>query len=201
MKKCSRCKRELPKTDFCKHKRSRDGLQSHCRRCHADYMRERDFPVQEDPQRVKRCSVCGTDYPATLAYFCTNKKRTDGMQGICKRCHNDETQTWRKDHPIRAKEINKKSQLRKALRKLGMTENDFDTLLREQNNKCAICGSDPPQNRTTRLHIDHDHATGTHRGLLCPDCNTALGLLQDSPIILTAAIEYLKRWRSLPINP
>lgn len=143
---------------------------------------------------MKRCSICGTDYPATLAYFSTNRRRADGMQGICRRCHNEATQVWKKDHPARCQEINKKSQLKKVLRKLGMTEDDFDALLRKQDNKCAICKSAPPQGRTTRFHIDHNHSTGLHRGLLCSDCNTALGLLRDDPAILLAAIEYLRYW-------
>jgi hypothetical protein len=51
---------------------------------------------------------------------------------------------------------------------------------------CAICS------RVATLHIDHDHATGKIRSLLCPPCNKALGLLRDSPEIAQKAADYLR---------
>lgn len=60
-----------------------------------------------------------------------------------------------------------------------------------QQGKCAICGGDPKfPNR--RLCVDHDHATGHFRGLLCGHCNTAIGLMKDSPEIMRKAIAYLE---------
>jgi hypothetical protein len=56
-----------------------------------------------------------------------------------------------------------------------------------QNSPCEICGSnDEP------CHIDHDHDTGQVRGSLCPQCNKAIGLLQDSSEIVLQAAAYLK---------
>lgn len=60
---------------------------------------------------------------------------------------------------------------------------------------CRICRSEGfvvSRNGGAKLAIDHDHETGTVRGLLCPSCNQALGLLKDSPDILRAAIHYLE---------
>lgn len=54
------------------------------------------------------------------------------------------------------------------------------------NQHCAIC-ADP----TRRVGWDHDHLTGRHRGWLCNNCNAALGLLRDSPALLTRAAAYL----------
>ena len=53
--------------------------------------------------------------------------------------------------------------------------------------QCEIC------NRTQlkRLYFDHDHATGAFRGWLCYKCNTALGLVGDSPEILRKMFNYL----------
>ena len=56
--------------------------------------------------------------------------------------------------------------------KYGLTPEDYDAKLIEQNGVCAICGK-PPNKR--RLHIDHCHETGRIRGLLCTGCNTRLG--------------------------
>ncbi len=41
------------------------------------------------------------------------------------------------------------------------------------------------------MHVDHDHATGTIRGLLCVGCNNALGQFHDDPHLLALAIEYV----------
>lgn len=72
----------------------------------------------------------------------------------------------------------------------GITLEDYDMMLLTQNMRCAICGTDTPKGRG-RFHVDHNHDTGTIRGLLCHECNTALGLLKDSPATLARAIEYL----------
>lgn len=55
----------------------------------------------------------------------------------------------------------------------------------EQNNSCAIC------NEQRTLVVDHDHKTGSVRGLLCYACNTALGKFRDNKDILLSAINYL----------
>jgi hypothetical protein len=58
-----------------------------------------------------------------------------------------------------------------------------------QNNKCKICGKDFTKCRRV---IDHDHKTGKVRGLLCGNCNTALGMISDDINILNNMIYYLK---------
>jgi Recombination endonuclease VII len=66
-------------------------------------------------------------------------------------------------------------------------------MIHKQQSRCAICGT-----RLVSPHIDHDHATGTVRGILCPPCNHGLGHFRDSVINLRRAIKYLKRARSPP---
>lgn len=58
------------------------------------------------------------------------------------------------------------------IRKYGITPEDYDALFVAQDGKCAICLKPP---KVFRLHTDHDHKTGTVRGLLCVSCNTKLG--------------------------
>jgi hypothetical protein len=67
----------------------------------------------------------------------------------------------------------------------------YGTLLAAQGGICAICGG-PPTGMGKSYHVDHDHETGIVRGLLCSNCNTALGLLGDDPSRLAAAIRYLQ---------
>lgn len=61
--------------------------------------------------------------------------------------------------------------------------------------RCGICGgAESPTQWGNRMVIDHNHATGELRGLLCSLCNTAIGLFADDPARLLAAAEYLKRF-------
>lgn len=71
--------------------------------------------------------------------------------------------------------------------KYNITLDDFNKMSATQDNRCGICGS------IGSLYVDHDHATGDVRGLLCPSCNTGLGQFKDSVGALRAAIAYLTK--------
>lgn len=62
-------------------------------------------------------------------------------------------------------------------------------MLAAQGGRCAICASD----MGTEWQVDHDHATGKVRGLLCSPCNRGLGLFKDAPHLLRSAISYLTK--------
>lgn len=72
--------------------------------------------------------------------------------------------------------------------KYNLTPGMFNTMLEEQDGGCAICGR---ESQKGNLHVDHDHDTGKVRGLLCRNCNLALGLMDDDRRRLGAAIRYL----------
>ncbi len=60
-----------------------------------------------------------------------------------------------------------------------------------QFGRCDMCGDLPPDGAS--LHVDHDHATGVVRALLCPPCNLGLGQFNDEVWRMEAGISYLKR--------
>lgn len=60
----------------------------------------------------------------------------------------------------------------------------------KQNGLCAICGG--VNSKGKKLCVDHDHETGTIRGLLCSNCNSGIGMLKDSVSLLEKAIKYLR---------
>lgn len=68
----------------------------------------------------------------------------------------------------------------------GITLDQYNAMLQEQCGLCAIC------KKPGDLAVDHCHVTGRVRGLLHRTCNTALGLLQDSPEFLDNAAAYLR---------
>lgn len=74
----------------------------------------------------------------------------------------------------------------------GITREDYNLMLAAQNECCAICHTTEPRGQGV-FHVDHDHATGHLRGLLCHHCNVMLGHGKDDPVLLRAAAEYLER--------
>lgn len=77
-------------------------------------------------------------------------------------------------------------------RKYKIRADDYDRMLAAQAGKCAICGGvDPRCSVGEFFSVDHDHATGEVRGLLCGHCNRGLGMFLDSPELLGAASAYI----------
>lgn len=75
-------------------------------------------------------------------------------------------------------------------REYGITHATYEQLLRSQGGVCAICHQ--PERRRQPLSVDHDHATGRVRGLLCDDCNIAIGKMGDDANRLRSAAVYLE---------
>jgi hypothetical protein len=75
-------------------------------------------------------------------------------------------------------------------RRYGITLDGWNILYNNQLGCCAVCG-EYIDKTTTRICVDHDHATGKIRGLLCKNCNLMLGYAKDNILILDQAKEYL----------
>lgn len=80
---------------------------------------------------------------------------------------------------------------RKQLQKRGITLEDYEDMLVQQGGGCAICGGRRGNKDVNVLYVDHNHVTGTVRGLLCGKCNRGLGMFQDRPDLLEKARKYL----------
>ena len=81
-------------------------------------------------------------------------------------------------------------------RKFGVTRKQYGDLLLTQDGNCAICRKPETATRNglvKALAVDHDHATGIVRGLLCSECNTMLGKAKDDRNVLLAAVKYLDK--------
>lgn len=82
--------------------------------------------------------------------------------------------------------------------RFGMVIDDYQKILGDQKNSCAICKEpirlqSTPHGTKGKFDIDHCHVTGQVRGLLCKRCNKGLGAFKDSAERVLAAVEYLKR--------
>lgn len=84
---------------------------------------------------------------------------------------------------------------RHLLAKYGMSPADWDRLFEVQSGRCAICQLHEDE-AGGRLHVDHCHATGSVRGLLCRGCNTGIGKLREDPEIIRAAAAYVEHHKA-----
>lgn len=133
--------------------------------------------------------------------FCVkhNKNKRIRKNGnlICPDCAEERTKAWRLRNPGKQRNLKKNSNL---LRNYGITLEDYLNLVEKQKGICAICGNIPqgrnPRGGSAILHVDHDPMTGIIRGLLCPECNLALGLFKHDNDILLNAVDYLQNKRS-----
>lgn len=99
-----------------------------------------------------------------------------GNHGTCSQCKS---------------EAYRKSDLKK---KYNLTQEQYLEKLEQQGGGCAICGTKETGMRNKHLMIDHNHTSGTVRGLLCVSCNTAIERLETIPNWSILALQYLARF-------
>ncbi|WP_129141484.1 endonuclease domain-containing protein [Modicisalibacter coralii] len=97
----------------------------------------------------------------------------------------------------RVKQRDKLRDREASLLRFGLTIEDEVRILEQQGNRCGICGGDSGRG----FDIDHDHATGRFRGLICHRCNKGLGLLGDDIAGLEKALAYLRSAETAPYQP
>ncbi len=155
---------------------------------------------------MKKCSKCKQE--KELIEFAKDKHNPDGLTYRCKECRNLHYNTYYKNNPEKQKLKNdsqkenrkqfynsekgiRSSRRSHLKRSFGMSLEEYEDKLKNQNNRCAICNSENSFDKWGVLAVDHDHKTGKIRDLLCFKCNTILGSVNDNPLILQKAINYL----------
>jgi len=144
------------------------------RRAHLDKLKTLET------EGTKVCSGC--DMVKPLEEFHKAKQRKD----VCSRC--------KECNCKRAREHSKSEAGREArLKRLyGLSLDAYSALLASQGGRCKICGSTEAKGRWKQFHVDHCHKDGHVRGILCNRCNTMLGMIDDDPAALRAALKYLE---------
>lgn len=79
---------------------------------------------------------------------------------------------------------------RGLVRRYGITQAEFESILSDQGNCCAICRVSKDD---CRIVVDHNHATDEMRGILCHGCNVGIGVFCEDPCTTTSAAAYLER--------
>lgn len=163
-----------------------------------------DHPLAAEILRDIPCSVTGCGRPVYSRGFCgmhwqRNDRLGDPGEAAPRRAVYAPGQTCaRATCPRPARHGGYCAAHMRRFRRFGVTEEELDALLARQKNRCAICKSAKPYG-SGDWAIDHDHATGQVRGLLCSKCNLALGLLGDDPKVIAAALRYVSRHRQMQL--
>lgn len=156
---------------------------------------------------AKTCTKC-LEIKESSEFYPRGDKKGCGLRSHCKLCV---TSKVKEDYdPIKKKEYNAKYyeitqesqrehskkfyQMKGKANRLkaeyGITLDDYIKMHEDQHGVCAIC-KQPERVKNRVLTVDHCHKTGKVRGLLCFDCNTALGKFKDNTELLETAIGYL----------
>lgn len=134
-------------------------------------------PAARDNRGRKQCSKCSEWKSAEE--FSADAGSSDNLRSSCTTCERE----------------------RKLIARYGITLDQYYDILNRQNGVCAICLKESEKS----LHVDHDHdcCPGRNscgkcvRSFLCSNCNTAIGLMDDSPDRLMDAAIYLTGFRNL----
>ncbi len=120
--------------------------------------------------------------------FGKDASRKDGLSEYCKPCKRALYWEWVDRHP--------QNRYAGHLRQYGLSYEQYEKMLWDQNGLCAICGRRQSKAQSERLHVDHDHKTGAVRALLCMPCNMGLGHFEDDIDRMERAIQYLKQHKA-----
>jgi len=190
MKLCRDCGTDRPLEAFGLRRASPDGRAAYCKECfRVRHRQQREaraaregrplVPRRSAPPGQKWCPDCAAFYDKDD--FPRNRSAADGLGAYCKPCHNRRARESRD-------RLHGGSRHYHLVRRYGISAAEVDALIARQGGVCAIClrhlGQSP--------HLDHDHATGEVRAVLCFGCNGGLGLFGDDISRLTAAITYLR---------
>lgn len=137
-----------------------------------------------------QCSCCKEIKSVELFPRATKKKR--GYAWECKACKTERRDQKKASMSSEEWALQNKKYYLKS--QYGITLEDYNIKLKEQQHKCAICSADEVDIYLQTLYVDHCHTTGKIRGLLCHSCNAALGLLKDSQTLLDNAKDYLRKY-------
>lgn len=163
---------------------------------------------------MKTCKRCQGE--KDLSCFSKNARNKDKLHSYCRDCATAIAVEWKRKNPEKAaknvknwesknkEHIRKKRSLREtpeqralyvrrwALKKYGLTFESFSAKLKAQGSRCVICEKGLTEENAV---IDHCHATGKTRDLLCRTCNLQLGIV-ERPNFLKSCISYLESHRS-----
>ncbi len=176
---CATCGIKIMKRSDFVEKALREGRKTVCSRlCAVPHRKPSTYKAlsleeYSGKNRVATCKLCEQEYPIKeFIKDVINKHKKFRKSFFCSKC----LITRKIEYRLKAE--------------YGMKSIDeYDKMIREQNNLCAIC-----EKEMNRPCVDHNHLTGQVRQLLCVQCNAMLGQVNEDVAVLIKAVSYLQRW-------
>ncbi len=219
-KRCIECGQLKAASDFWKHNRSADGLFHRCAACCAPRVGPNAVVTDTVGEGFKFCPKCEQTLPKDRFH-----KHYAGLQAHCKSCMyaGDPNETERQCRKCKVvfpfpdgfhrclsgyqticRQCNTdQSRAAKFKKEYGITVQQYEEMVTAQNGVCYLCGHRDTRTiwgKMPRLSVDHDHATGKVRKLLCFDCNQGIGLFKEDIGLLQRVIKYLVDHRDPPVT-
>lgn len=212
------CKLTKPRADFSEERRTVRGVSRRCRACVCAVQKKRR---DADPEAFDAAArQWKLDNPekrraANAAWYRKNRTtklakdkvyaaRQDvrARQKVARKAWAERNRERHKVTQLAAYHANRVHRLTlqaryRIMAKFGMDRSDYEALAaRQKFGRCESCGKSETRKNTRgtpwRLSIDHDHETGAVRGVLCGNCNSALGLLLDDVATIRKLADYLE---------
>lgn len=178
IKKCSICKVDLPLSNFYLDNRSKDKKGRECKTC---VKRKVDLWTKENYDKkletIKNWNRQDLNKEKRRLYRLKWQRENRGKMSEIRR-------NWVLNNPTKEKN-------RRLVYSTGITLEQYEEMLKNQNGVCCICNHISEDGR--QLCVDHCHNTGKIRGLLCNKCNAGIGFFKDRIDVLSSAINYLQK--------
>lgn len=181
LKRCFRCGKIKDFLEFYKDTAKKLGVSSSCKDCTKSHVKQRRSTDGDHVRELQRASVARNPQSNQLRannYYYKNHEECLAYRARRRKTH--------------ARQITS-SKLKSTF---GITIEQYEAMLVSQDFGCAVCGRKPGVGQR-KLAVDHRHADGKVRGLLCSACNKAIGGFRESITVIKAAIEYLNQHESL----
>ena len=152
---------------------------------------------------MKTCNICKEE-KSNDSFYKRKSVKKDGLDYVCKTCanikhkdyisnHKDKISSYRKVWRVKNLSSIKEQTL---VRNFGITLEQYNEMFVEQGGCCAVCGKHQTE-LNKALAVDHNHITGKVRQLLCGNCNTSLGLMNEDVILFEKLIKYVNKHQDI----
>ena len=203
-KTCNRCKEVKSVVYFSKQSRSKDGLKGYCKTCanlanKETYARNNGVKIPykreslnvKTPKHMKYCPSCKKSFSKDR--FSVSLSTKSKLHSCCRTCSAKRASDYRVKQKENMPLIQRhKANMSSMFHSYAIQEKQFQEMMNVQKGICAICNIDFGD-LPIRAALDHCHATGKVRGLLCKDCNTLLGKIEAEPHLLHNVNIYLNK--------